>query len=257
MIYKINNLSFSYSPNKEVLKNVNLEINEGELITFLGKNGSGKSTLFSLMMGLNKNYLGSILLDSKEISTLKEKDIALISGYVPQSNETCFGYTVFEYVMMGLASRIKMFAHPSKKDEEDVLNILSELKLEEFKDRNYSELSGGEKQQITIARALVSKPKMLIFDEATAHLDYANQIKILKIIKELNEKGYTIALSTHDPNQALLLNKNVCLLDGKGNLFKGTCEEMISEEKLKNIFGKDIKITYVSELKCKVCTYSI
>lgn len=255
MLYKIKDLSFSYNKKNKVLDNINLEIHEGELLCVLGKNGSGKTTLFNCLLGLLNNYEGQILLNDKDIKQLKEKDIAKIVGYVPQSSETCFGYTVLDYVLMGLASQIGLFSKPNKTHIDKAINALKIMGIEDYKDKYFNELSGGEKQQVTIARAIVSNPKILFFDEPTSHLDYANQIKVLRMIKDLSKQGYAIVFSSHDPNHALIFDEDVVLFDGEGHIEKGKTNELISEEKLSKIYGSDIKIKYVKEFNRKICSY--
>lgn len=257
MIYELKNVSFSYDKKRNILEDINLKINKGDLITLLGKNGSGKTTLFSLMLGINKKYKGSIKLNEKEIKNIKERDIAKISGYVPQNHFPTFGFSVLEFVLTGLANKIKLFSSPTKKDINNAINLLKELNLNDLINRDYSELSGGEMQQILIARALISKPKLIIFDEPTSHLDYPNTIKILKMIKKLNKKKYTIIFSTHDPNQSLLLNSKTILLNQKGKIIVGDSDKIINEKNLKEIYGYKILIKYNEELKCKQCIYSI
>lgn len=255
MIYKIQNLKYSYDGERQVLNGADLELKEGELLTVLGRNGAGKSTLFSCMLGLLKPYEGNILLDGKEISSLKEKDIASVVSYVPQTHSPAFGYTVFDFVLMGCASKVGMFSRPGQAEERAALNALDMLGMLDFADRFYGELSGGEKQQITIARALVSNPKAILFDEPTSHLDYSNQIKVLKVIKKLSEQGFAVAVTTHDPNHALLLGGSVALFDGKGTVETGDVADLVTEEKLVNIYGSDLKIRYSEEFKRNVCIY--
>lgn len=255
MIYEVKNLNFSYNKKNSVLNDINLQFNEGELLCVLGKNGSGKSTLFKCLLGLLKQYDGKILLNNKEIKGLKEKDIAQIVGYVPQNNESTFDFTVYEYVLMGLASNVSMFSHPSIEDEKKVITVLKEMDLIDLSKRKFNELSGGEKQQVSIARAIVKQPKVLLFDEPTAHLDYSNQIKVLKKIKELSNKGYAIAITTHDPNHAILLDGKVALFDENGHIKQGTRKELITEDNLKIIYGTDLKIRYLEEFKRDVCIY--
>ena len=257
MIYEVKKLSFSYDNSKTVLKNINLELNQGELLCVLGKNGSGKTTLFKCLLGILNADSGEIILNNRNIKDLKEKEIAKNVGYVSQNNESTFAFTVYEYVMMGLASSIGIFSKPSTKQEEMVINILKEMNLLEFKDRLFNELSGGERQQVAIARALVLKPDVILFDEPTAHLDYGNQIKVLRMIKELSKKGYAIMITTHDPNHAIMLDGSVALLDNNGHLVKGSAEELISEDNLKKIYGTDLKIKYIEEFKRKVCIYQM
>lgn len=255
MLYKIEDLSFSYNKKQNILNNISLEINDNELYCVLGKNGSGKTTFFKCLLKLLKNYQGNIYLNNANIKGLNERNIAKTVVFVPQISNTCFGYSVIDYVLMGLSSEVSIFSKPNKEQIARAINSLKIMELLEYKDRLFNELSDGEKQQVTIARAIVSNPKIIIFDEPTAHLDYANQIKVLRMIKDLACKGYSILFSSHDPNHALILNSKVLLLDGKGNIEKGNTIKLITEKNLKRIYGSDIKITYVEKLKRNICTY--
>lgn len=255
MIYEIKDLSFSYDKTKQILDKVSLTINEGDLLCVLGRNGAGKSTFFSCLLGLQKNYEGSILLGGKEVKHLREKDIALISGFVPQNHSAVFGISVFDFVMMGCAPKIGLFSHPGKAEEEAVYKALETAGISAFADRMYAELSGGERQQVTIARAIVADPKVVLFDEPTAHLDYGHQMSVLRMIKDLSGKGYAVAVTTHDPNHAILLGGRVALFDGKGNIRCGSADELVTEEALHGICGPDLKIRYLDEFGRRVCIY--
>lgn len=253
MIYKINDLTFSYGKREPVLRNVDLSLEKGEILTVLGRNGAGKSTLFACMLGLLPGYEGEILLKGKDLKDLKEREIASVCGYVPQNHTPTFGFKVIDFVTLGCAHSIGLFSHPGEKEREAAMKALSMLGIEELADRNYSELSGGERQQVTIARAITAEPEAILFDEPTAHLDFGNQIKVLRIIKNLAERGYTVAVTTHDPNHALLLEGNVVLFGKDGSVEKGSSEEMISTEKLSDIYGPDIQIRYSEEFGRKIC----
>lgn len=255
MIYEVKNLKYAYPGQKNVLNGMSLSLEEGELLCVLGRNGAGKSTFFSCLLGLLKPYDGSILLEGKEVRNLKEKNVATIVGYVPQNNNSTFEFSVLDYVLMGCASSIGIFQRPGKNEEDAAWNALCMMGLNSFAYRTFSELSGGERQQVAIARAIASNPKVILFDEPTAHLDYSNQIKVLKIIKNLSEKGFAVAVTTHDPNHAMLLNGSVALFDGKGGLEYGKVSELITEEKLQSIYGSDLKIRYMEEFKRNVCVY--
>lgn len=255
MLYEIKNFSFSYDGKHNILKNVSLEIDKGEILCVLGRNGSGKTTFFNCLLGLNKNYQGSIRLHNKELKELKEKEIAKICSYVPQNANTSFAYTVTDYVVMGLAYEIGLFSKPDKSHYDKALQALKTMDLLAYKDRLYMELSGGEKQQATIARAIVGNPEVIFFDEPTAHLDYGNQVKVLRMIKNLSDKGYGVVISSHDPNHAIALGKNVALFDGKGYVEKGKMDDLLKEEKLKKIYDFDMKIRYIDEFKHYICTY--
>ena len=254
MIYEVSALSFSYGKHR-VLNDVSLTLEEGELLCVLGKNGSGKSTLFSCLLGLKHSYDGRIRLCGTDLKQLKEREIAAVVGYVPQSSHSTFDFTVFEYVLMGRAAHVKLFSQPSKQDKAAAINALEIMDIPDLKDRSIMELSGGERQQATIARALAAGPRAILFDEPTVHLDYCNQIKVLKIIKNLYKKGYAVCMTTHDPNHALLLGGNVVLIDDEGHVQKGNADEMLCHGNLGRLFGQDMNILYVDELKRKVCLY--
>ncbi len=255
MIYEIKGLTFAYGKNEPVLNNIDLCLGEGEILTVLGRNGAGKSTLFSCMLGLSGGYGGEILLKGRDLKGLKEREIASVCGFVPQSHDPTFGFRVMDFVVLGCAHSIGLFSHPGEKELSDAMEALRTLGIEDLAERNYSELSGGERQQVTIARALAAKPEAILFDEPTAHLDFSNQIKVLRVIKELSKQGYTVAVTTHDPNHALILGGSVALFRKDGSVEKGSAEEMVSEEKLSGIYGSDIRIRYAEEFGRKICTY--
>ena len=255
MIYTVRNLKYSYQSDAPVLGGINLDIKEGNLLTVLGRNGAGKSTLFSCLLGLRKGYEGEIKLCGREVKDLREKDIASIVGYVPQTNIPGFDFTVFEYVLTGCCKNLGLFAHPGKQEEMAAEAAMEKLGIEHLALRSITELSGGERQQAAIARAIASNPKLVIFDEPTAHLDFSHQLEVLKIIKALTEKGFSAVISTHDPNHSLVLGGDVALFDNSGKLSCGTSAEMLTEEKLNAVYGGNIKIRYMEEFKRNVCIY--
>ena len=255
MIYNVKNLSFRYPSSKQILNNISFDIEKGHLYTILGRNGIGKTTLFNCLLNLNSNYQGTIQLNGKDINTMKEKEIAKVISFVPQSTNCTFDYTVFEYVLMGTASNVSLFSSPSNKEEELTNEALKELNIAYLANRKFNELSGGEQQLVLIARAIVNKPEVIFFDEPTSHLDYTNQIKVLKIINNLKNKGYTIILTTHDPNQAFLLKDNVILFDNKGSIKKGDYKKVLTKKNLQDVYGKQMQIKYLKEFKRNCLIY--
>lgn len=254
MIYEVNGLSFSYG-DKSVFKDISAVFKEGQLCTVLGRNGAGKSTFFSCLLGLLKPQKGDILLCGRPLRELREREISALVSYVPQNHSPAFAYTVFDFVLMGCASHIGLFSRPGKEEESAVWEALERLDIRDFASRPYTELSGGERQQVTIARALAAKPKAILFDEPTAHLDSGNQLRVLRLIRELSSDSYAVCVTTHDPNHALLLGGSVLLFDGKGGAENGSAEELICEEKLSAIYGSELKIRYMEEFGRKVCIY--
>lgn len=256
MIYDIKNLHFAYSSRApEVLKGLNFSVQEGEICSMLGKNGAGKSTLFACMLGLKKPSKGSIHIQGKNIHSLSEREIAKIVGYVPQSHHPAFSYSVEEFIVMGCAANISLLSGPGEKERKKARNAMEKLDILPLSHRPYTELSGGERQQVTIARAIVANPKIILFDEPTAHLDFANQVKVLRIIKNLSRDGYAVVMSTHDPNHALLLGGSTAILDSQGKILSGKTSQIITQENLESIYGRDICLQEWPELGRSVCLF--
>ncbi len=254
MIYFVDNIRFSYRPSLPVVLNgVSLTLEEGDVLTIMGRNGAGKSTLMKCMLGLLKPQQGEVCLCGEKVSLLKPRFIASQVGYVPQNHVPAFGYTVFDYVLMGCASKIGMMSHPGRQEKKDTEKALEMLDISHLKTRKYNELSGGERQQAMISRAIVGKPKAVLFDEPTAHLDVGNQVKVLRIIKSLSETGFAVAITAHDPNHALLLGGKVAIFDREGGVVCGNVEEMVTEEKLRALYGEKLMLRYLEELGRRVC----
>lgn len=255
MIYCVKDIEFSYgSETRRVLDSVSLSLSSGEIMSVLGPNGAGKSTLLECMAALLKPQGGSIELTGKDIFSMKPREIADIVGYVPQNHAAAFDYTVLEFVLMGRASKMKLFERPTAGDREIAERAISDMGLTHLSNKSYMQISGGERQQAMIARALAQEPKVLLFDEPTAHLDYGNQLKTLKIIKGLSKKGYAVVMTTHNPDHAVLLGGSVAMLSRDGRLECGRTKEILTEEMLQRVYGTEIKLVYVDEVHRTVCT---
>ena len=164
-IIQVKDLSFAYNKNeKQVLNNVSLTLEEGEVMTILGPNGAGKSTLLNCIATLLEPDVGTVSLCGKDTKDLKPKEVAKIISYVPQNHVPAFSYTVESFVLMGRAPTVGIFERPKDEDFEIVAKTLEEIGIAELKDKPYTEISGGERQQATIARAIVAEPKAILFD---------------------------------------------------------------------------------------------
>lgn len=190
---KVQNLGFSYDK-APILKDVSFTIRPQELIYLIGPNGGGKTTLLKLLMGFLKPSEGTLQIFGKSPSEVTEQ-----IAYVPQSfsYDRLFPISVFNVVLSGRLAHLPWHGFYPKKDKQLALEALEQVGLLEYKDQPIGELSGGQLQRVLIARALVSKPQILILDEPTSCLDHKAQHEIQKIIKHLKRK-ITILLVTHD-----------------------------------------------------------
>ena len=236
---RIQQLHFHYRPDAPVLSGVDLTLRDGEIGILLGKNGSGKTTLFGCVLGLLRPKSGTILLDGREISRMSPRERARKIAYVPQDIQ--FGaLTVFDSVLMGRLSRFGLKA--GRGDEEAAERVLRDMHLEAFASRNAQELSGGEKQQVAIARALAQEPELLIFDEPTGNLDIANEQMVLRQARQLaRDRHISILTSLHDLNQALYLGDRFFFLRD-GRIRYDVAREEITPEIIRDVFDIGARI---------------
>ena len=243
----VNHLSFRYSRRSpQVLKDINLELNAGEIGILLGKNGSGKTTLFKNILGLQKPESGSSRFDADDHLRRSRRAGARRIAYVPQSIH--FGaLSVFDTVLMG---RVSYFGYKAgKEDEAAVEAILRDMKLETYAARNVEQLSGGERQKIAIARALAQEPRLLVFDEPTGNLDIANeQLIIDEARRAAREKGIAILTSLHDLNQALDLGDRFFFMKN-GKIAHAGGAEIVTEEVIRETFDAEVRIAQIEGKK--------
>ena len=254
IIYEVKDLTFSYpTGDKKVLDGASLSISRGEILCILGPNGAGKTTLLNCMAGLLRGQSGEIRLCGRDIRDMKEKEIAKLVGFVPQLHTPAFDYRCLDFVLMGRAPQIGTFNRPKAEDEKMCMDVLESMNLGHLAEKSYLNISGGERQQLLIARAIVQEPEVVLFDEPTAHLDFGNQHRVLRRIKKMSEDGYSVVITTHNPDHALMLGGRVAVVSRKGTIYQGPAEEIITEEILKKVYGIDLKVTWVDSIGRKTC----
>ena len=241
---KIENLAFSYPGNK-VLEAVSFTLNSGKSIAILGRNGSGKSTLLKLILGSIKQDEGTIEINGIPSNNLKDRERAKHIAYIPQYSNDAFPERVIDSVVMGKARELSIFSKPSKKDYLEAEEKLAEIGILNLKNRPIDKLSGGERQLVLIARALLQDAKILLLDEPTASLDYSNQIMVMERIKELSKNGYSSLFSTHNPEHALMYADSILLLDNNKSEFIENPETLLSSDRLSKLYGRDLYLSVV------------
>ena len=199
---------------RQILKDLNLKVKKGEYISIIGKSGAGKSTLLNVISTLEKEYSGNVFYENKdirdyndfEISNLRNKKI----GFIFQNFNLLEDFTVIENIMLP--------ARLTKLDEielkEKALRLINKFELDLTKNQYPNELSGGEKQRVSIARALINKPEIIFADEPTGNLDSKMSTEISNILSKLNQEGQTIVMVTHNKELAKSSNKILELNDG-------------------------------------------
>lgn len=241
---KIRNLYFRHQRNTpDILKGIRFAVRAGEMTIILGPNGSGKTTLFRCAAGLWKAQKGEILFEDRNISKLSCAQRARIFAVMPQEHKPTFPFTVFDIVLMGRASHISVLSSPGENDGLKTEQAMKEVGITHLRDRAYTQLSGGEKQLVFVARALAQEAPVLLLDEPTSHLDFKNQILVLKKVREIaKQRGLTVVMTLHDPNLALLFAEKVVLMNGGHVVSEGPPHDVITEENLKRIYGINVSL---------------
>lgn len=219
VILELKNVSKSYCSNDTLfyaLKDVSLKINQGEFVSITGPSGSGKSTLMHIIGLLDNPSSGEILLNGKDISNLKEHQLAQIRnvtlGFVFQQFNLLAKTSSLENVLLPL-----LYSDVPKKDRQQIgIDLLKKVNLDDKMNNTPAQLSGGQQQRVAIARALVNNPQIILADEPTGNLDSKSGIEIMNFFHHLNEKeGRTIVFVTHDMDLAKQANRTIIIKDGK------------------------------------------
>nr|WP_239587198.1 metal ABC transporter ATP-binding protein [Bacillus ectoiniformans] len=226
------------------MENIQLTVPKGAFLGLVGPNGSGKSTLLKLILGLLKVKEGEIQLFGQPQEKFKEWDQI---GYVSQkanSFNTGFPATVYEVVASGLTKKIGLFKYVGTKEKEEIKKAIAAVGMEDFLQRNIGELSGGQQQRVFIARAIVSKPELLILDEPTVGIDSKNVKSFYDMLAFLNkDMGITLLLVTHDIGIVSDKVTHVACLN-KFLHFHGSMQqfERLDEQDISQLYGHGIHL---------------
>ena len=242
MLLEINHLEKVYRTrfSKEVtnaLQDVDFKVDKGEFIAIMGESGSGKTTLLNILATLDKPSGGSVILDGKDITKIKEKDLASFRlknlGFVFQDFNLLDTLNVRDNIFLPLVLDRKSY----QEMESRLPQIAQKLRIESLLEKRPFELSGGQQQRVSIARALITQPQIILADEPTAALDYRNSEDLLNLFEEINLDGQTILMVTHSANAASHANRVLFIKDGRifHQLYRGN--------KSNNEFSKEISLS--------------
>lgn len=230
---------------KLILDNINLDINKGGFYTILGPNGGGKSTLISHIVKATSVQSGSIFLNGKNIKSIKAKELAKRIAYVPQNTNMSIQFTNYDVVMMGRAHSLSALGSETNNDKEIVFEAMKQTDTLKLKDKLISQISGGERQRVLLARAIAQGAECLILDEPVAHLDINHSINLLNILKRLNiDEGKTIISVMHDINLSLNYGKECILIKDGKVINSGEINNVLNEQSIYEMYGVKMKKVY-------------
>ncbi len=242
----INNLSFSYEKDKIFLENISFSVNEGVVVSIVGRNGSGKSTLVKIISRIINNYGGEVFYSGKNTKQYKHKDFSRNISYLPQVFPAYVNeLKVYDLLLLGRYAYKK--ASQLSYSDEDVNVVNDAMKISaiiDFKNKQLKALSGGERQKVLLTLSLVQldithklKGKILIVDEPLTHLDINFQYETLSLLRDLNiEKGLTVLFVIHDLNLALKYSSKTLLMNKGKMIAYGETAKVLSQENINNNF---------------------
>ena len=213
----------------------------------------GKSTLLRCIVGELRGSLGEILIDGVPVKNYGARALATKIAYLPQTHVPFFPFSVLDVVVMGRISRMGYLANPGAEEERTAMEKLAFLNVAHLYDKPYTDISGGERQLVLLAAALVQEPEVLVLDEPTAHLDFGNQFRFLRLVRSLRDQGIGIIMTTHFPDHALDVGGTTAVLQ-KGRLAAwGPSDDVIDGELLSTVYGLDVEVGRLGGRKfCRV-----
>lgn len=243
MNIKVDDLNITLEKNN-ILKDINIEVDNKEVVGIIGPNGSGKSTLLKCIYRVLKPNDGAILLDNIDIKDMSVKESSKRLAVLSQHNNYNFDFTVKDIVLMGRSPH-KKFMERDNKDDYDIANeALKKVDMFEFKDRSFQSLSGGEQQRVILARALAQQPQCLILDEPTNHLDIKYQLQLMRIVKGL---GIEVIAAIHDLNIAAMYCDKIYVLKDGEVIKYGKPKDILTQELIKYVYEVDAEVIVKEE----------
>ena len=225
-----------------IVHDVSFELESGEVLCLLGPNGVGKTTLFKSLLGFIPFSAGGLDVDGRAVDHRRRKETVLLIGYVPQVHEPPCPFVVIDVVVRGSIARTDAFAGPGRDAFDEADELLELLGIAYLRNRVYTEISGGERQMVLIARALMQNPSFLMMDEPTSSLDFGNQMRVLAQICALAHRGVGIIMTSHFPDHAFLCCDKAAVMSRTSPFRVADVGDIVCEEALEEAYGIPVKV---------------
>jgi len=235
-VLQLRSVSCGY-PGKKVLQDISFEVPEGDFLGIIGPNGAGKTTLFRAITRILKPWQGTIQFEGKDIFSISRFVLAQQVATMLQMLAMPFSFTVEDFVLMGRYPHLGRLKNPGETDLAIVRESLELTDTLSLRERTLNELSGGERQRVILAQALAQRPKLLLLDEPTAHLDIGHQIQILDLVRKLNrQKRLTIITVLHDLNLAAEYCDHLLLLNEGSIHTHGKPQDVLTYQNIEQVY---------------------
>ncbi len=240
-------VSFSFA--RPVIHDISLNLRAGLVTGIIGPNGSGKTTVLRLFDGILRPALGEVsLTGAGSLRRLPRKEVARHIAMVPQNGGAGYPQTVFQFAMQGRSPHLSLLGFESARDEEITLEALDMTRLTPYLQARVTEISGGEKQRLLLARALAQQPEILLLDELTANLDINYQVELMRLVRRITrERQLATLVVSHEINLLAGFSDHVVLMSGGRILHQGEVKEVLTAENLKQLFGLDFSVRLLTD----------
>ena len=244
-LLKVRNLKCGYGSH-EVVHDASFDVSLGEFTCIIGANGCGKSTLLKNLLRLDEPFSGNVELDGIDVAELSDSERAQMFAYLPQEHTPPFPFVVGDVVLMGRTPHLNSLARVTDEDREIAWNALCLMGMEDLAERPYTELSGGQRQLVLIARCLAQQPQLIVMDEPTASLDFGNQQIVLSRMHELTRNGLSVLMVTHDPHHAFLCADKVVVMEAGDVTEIGAPSEVMTAQRLEEVYSTPVDVQQIT-----------
>ena len=237
----IEEIRFSYGQ-RNIYEHFSLAIPENDILFVMGVNGCGKTTLLKILCGFLRIQAGKVHVKGRSIYDYSQKAFAQLVSYVPQTLNLTADFLVKDYLVLGRAPYKAFGASYTDEDYLCAEKYAQQLSLVQLLDTPFQHLSGGQKQNVAICRALIQETPILVLDEPMSALDIGHQAAFLALLQELKKAGKTIVLTSHNPNHALCFDSSVCLLQDGKKIGLGKASDVLDNEAVAAVYGGNLRI---------------
>lgn len=257
ILWQLHQVGFAYK-NQPVLSGIQLTLSSQKCYGILGPNGSGKTTLLDLLCGLSVPTQGDLLYREHPLQQWQSRELAKRVALVPQDFQVRFGFSVREVVEMGRHPHLGRFASLTAQGHALVDEVMEEMGVAAFANRSVTHLSGGEKQRVAVARALVQTPEVLLLDEATSNLDIYHSLSILALIRRrVVEQSLTVVAAIHDLNLATSFCDELIFLKNGQIICQGPTEQVLQSDIIQEVYGVEAQVREDSFSNCNQVSYRL
>lgn len=243
---RLDSVACSYGA-REVVKGVSFTLHARDVMCLLGANGSGKTTLFRAILRFLPLTRGEVSMDGESIAHWPRRRLARMIAYVPQAHTPPFAFKVRDVVLMARTAHMNSMGVARRHDYEIVDQALDSLGIMGLAEKEYTQLSGGERQMVLVARALAQEAKLLVMDEPASSLDFGNQIRMLTEVKRLSERGVSVLITTHSPNHAFLCASQVAVMKAGRLLACGLPDSVLTSSCLEEAYGIPLEVIDIGD----------